>query len=137
MSNNIDQKDFKSAASNYTVVSMPDSHDTNATLPHDTTVFAEDKATSKPPTSPSDTEMPQDRHVPAVQPLSLSKSLSSSSTPPLQQALTMSSPQPQLSSPPPPLPSIPLHVKRDMQHMRRASTSPKEMFQFFPQVPVE
>ena len=41
------------------------------------------------------------------------------------------------SIPPPPLPSIPIHVKRDMQHMRMASTSQKEMFQFFPQVPAE
>ena len=175
MSNNIDESDSQSAASNYTVVSRPDSHDTNTPLPHDTTAVAEDKATSKPATGPSDTDMPQDRHAPALRPLSQSKS-PSSSTPPLRQTLAMSSPQPQLSIaplsslpvsptkpaahyqppdidvdastssaatrrpsslPPPPLPSIPIHVKRDMQHMRRASTSQKEMFQFFPQVPAE
>lgn len=172
MSNDINQNELKSAASKHAVVSLPDSHDTSATLPHDTTIVAEDKESSKPAKSSSDIDMPQDRHVTTLQPRLQSKSPSSSSTPPLQQKLTMSSPQPQLSLapspslplsssqsaahyqpsnididgitsgvamqrrsslPPPPLPSIPMHVKRDMQHMRRASRSPKEIFQLFPQ----
>lgn len=184
MSNNTESRDSKSVASKYTVVSWPDMNNTNEPLPRDKTVVEEDETISKPATSRSAIDMPQDLHDPSSQPISQVKvpSPSTSSTSPLQRIVVISSPQPQtsltpspslpLSStqptahdqppdstvdaitsravtrersslPPPPLPSIPIHVKRDMQQrleknkkqMRMASTSQKEMFQFFPQVP--